>query len=208
MSEKSRKKSKLKQWETKRTKSKQTQKSLTFWLDWNTEHNLIKIAARLTDNRQFAEFGRIALKVIPALMRGDIEPLFECFPWIKNALLEMVEQLVSERISVELQTVPQPAIPNRASQSVLDSDLERILCRLREINIPTQDFGQLESRLSQKLDTLHQAILKGPTQPVMNVDIPDVDFGDTLLKVEADIDSKKTKSSGKNFLAKMKAMSG
>jgi hypothetical protein len=84
---------------------KQKKKTLVIQFFWGKEDETIEQAATLVHQRKLTEVIRIGLKVIPALMRGDIAPLFEAFPWVKAELLEYMREIQPEpRLSTEVET--------------------------------------------------------------------------------------------------------
>lgn len=103
-------------------KKAQEKKTLVFQLFWGKEDDLIEAASELVNQRKFTEVMRIGLKIVPALMRGDIEPLFEAFPWVKVELLEYMRELQ-----------PKPALPAPVSSSLspqVEKYLQEILTKL------------------------------------------------------------------------------
>ena len=98
----------------------QIKKTLVFQLFWGEEDELIEQAAILVQQRKFTEVMRIGLKVIPALMRGDLEPLFQAFPWVRADFMAYMQELQ-----------PQPALVKSSGASPeVEKYLREILDKL------------------------------------------------------------------------------
>lgn len=91
----------------------QDKKTFSFQLFWDKaeEFELIEVAARLIENREFTRVMRIALRVIPALLDGDLEPLFEAFPWVRAEFMQYMKEVQSE---------PQQALPANIEDALRD----------------------------------------------------------------------------------------
>ena len=125
-------------WINKHKAKPQSKKTLVFQLFWDKEDDLIEEASQLVDKSQFVKVMRIGLRVIPALMRGDIEPLFEAFPWVKAELLEYMKEIQPsssteryfEEILFELRSKPM-SNPKQLSPVAYsygdDDDLEMVI---------------------------------------------------------------------------------
>ena len=97
-------------WIKKATKYGSDKKSITFFLFWDTQEDDIEQVAELLDNRQFSKFIRISLRVIPALWRGDLEPLFQEFPWVRAEFLEYMKEVQSEPVPADIKYIVEEAI--------------------------------------------------------------------------------------------------
>ncbi|MEM9955383.1 MAG: hypothetical protein AAF846_27515 [Chloroflexota bacterium] len=182
---------------------------MTFSLNWKTELELIKTSAKLTENRQFSEFARKALKVIPALMNGNIEPLFEVFPWVKESVFNLVAELVEQRVGemkVQVEPIimqPEP-IRQLINESVepkpnkLDLDLDEIIGRI--FSESKQENKRDIQRLEYKLDNLAY-LLENPNSLPQPESQRFDDMDDDLLNISDD--PVRSGNSNENFIAGM-----
>jgi hypothetical protein len=108
--------------------SGKAKKSVTFFLFWGKDDDLIEEVAELMNTRKFSQVMRIALKVIPALMRGSLDELFEEFPWVKAEFLKYMQ---------DVQPTQTPALPAN-----IEKYLEEIIEKLdNQPSLPQKPVG-------------------------------------------------------------------
>ena len=193
-----RRKSKFTQWLKKKKSKQQDKKSLSFFLDWDTEHELIKTAAKLTDERLFSEFARKALQVIPALMRRDVTPLFEVFPWVKDVIHSMALNMIEEKLdSLTVNATVEYPERNYAQPINDNQNLSEMIGKLlSEVQQPQSNQFM---RLEHKIDDL--AFTLGSSQVPTLAPRQQTELESGLLELEAN--SEESTLAAENYLASM-----
>lgn len=84
-------------------KKKRYQRQFKFWLNAMSrqDQKIIEDIEALKDERSFTQAIRDGLRLIPSLMRGETNVLFELFPAIRDILYAQMEADVLERLNVE-----------------------------------------------------------------------------------------------------------
>ena len=78
---------------------KRKRKRFNFWLDDNSDSDIdiIRDIKKLKKKRKFSQAIRDGLRLIPSLMRGETDVLFEMFPTIHDKLYAQMEADIMER---------------------------------------------------------------------------------------------------------------
>lgn len=121
--------------------SKRFRLRFTFWLDVNKKDEA-EIADKVEDlkrDRLFAQTIRDGIKLIMSLREGNLEILFDLFPWVRAEFLDYVKELgftapPSEAKHSTSEVSPQPETPETQNQMVqieaerrwLEAEAERL----------------------------------------------------------------------------------
>jgi hypothetical protein len=100
-----------------------------FWLDDTkpTEKSIVGQIQELKENRQFTGTIREGIQLITSLREGDVEMLFELFPWIRLEMMEYFQSIglipadISQHMSSEAgqtQSVPETATAQQVSEAL------------------------------------------------------------------------------------------
>lgn len=84
-------------------KRKRYQRQFKFWLNAlnRQDQKIIEDIDNLKTERSFTQAIREGLRLIPSLMRGETDVLFEMFPAIKDKLYAQMEADILEQLNVE-----------------------------------------------------------------------------------------------------------
>jgi hypothetical protein len=105
-------------------KKRRFAKMFNFWLDLNRpdEYELAETVDNLKQARQFSQVIRDGLRIIPALLAGNPDPLLERFPWVIDMVLARYGQ-------------PTPEPPKANGNTSGGDGLERKIDRLEQLII-------------------------------------------------------------------------
>lgn len=168
----------LDKWNKEMQARKGSRQGFKFWLNWDKAEDveLIETIALLMDNSQFSEVIRKALRIIPALMEGELNELFDEFPWVKAEFLEYMRELKEpddnsgdEDIETEKKRIEQERQWLEAEQQRLEAEREWHQRKLEEERQRMeQERNQNQSAIQKQLQRLEELLLQQGNVPVQS----------------------------------------
>jgi len=173
--------------------SKRFRLRFTFWLDVNKsdEAKIAETVEDLKQDRLFAHTVRNGIRLITSLRDGNLDVLFELFPWVKAEFMEYIHEvqpMLAEESSAS-ETPDSPPLPVvqqtpqqlRAEKQWLEAEQERLEAerqwherRIRDAEKALEaerekiatERRQNQSILQQQLERLEQLLLQQGDKPI------------------------------------------